>query len=88
MIESLSIELDRLPDVMLGHACFMSDRSGSVADEMINLKGYINRIAARTAFEKAMITKPKNYFREIFLANALVWSDSGALNNASRNCLA
>ena len=56
MIESLSIELDRLPDVMLGHACFMSDRSGSVADEMINLKGYIDRIAARTAFEKAMIT--------------------------------
>ena len=43
-------------DVMLGHACFMSDRSGSVADEMTNLKGYIDRIAARTAFEKAMST--------------------------------
>ena len=43
-------------DVMLGHACFMSDRSGCVTDEMTNLKGYIDRIAARPGFEKAMST--------------------------------
>ena len=43
-------------DVMLGHACFMSDRSGCVTDEMTNLKGYIDRVAARPAFEKAMST--------------------------------
>ncbi|MDC0069426.1 glutathione S-transferase family protein [Gammaproteobacteria bacterium] len=43
-------------DVMLGHACFMSDRSGCVTDEMTNLKGYIDRVAARPGFEKAMST--------------------------------
>jgi glutathione S-transferase len=43
-------------DVMLGHACFMSDRSGCVTDEMTNLKGYIDRVAARPAFEKAIST--------------------------------
>ena len=43
-------------DVMLGHACFMSNRSGCVTDEMTNLKGYIDRIAARPAFQKAMNT--------------------------------
>ena len=28
-------------DVMLGHACFMSNRLGCVSDEMANLKGYV-----------------------------------------------
>lgn len=41
-------------DIMLGHACFMANRSGSVTDEMTNLKGYIERIAARPAFQKAI----------------------------------
>ena len=41
-------------DIMLGHACFMSNRSGCVTDEMVNLKGYIERIAARPAFDKAI----------------------------------
>ena len=43
-------------DIMLGHACFMSNRSGCVTDEMTNLKGYISRIEARPAFQKAMAT--------------------------------
>ena len=41
-------------DIMLGHACFMSNRLGSVTDEMANLKAYVERIAARPAFQKAM----------------------------------
>jgi glutathione S-transferase len=41
-------------DIMLGHACFMSNRLGCVPDEMANLKGYVERIAARPAFVKAM----------------------------------
>jgi len=41
-------------DIMLGHACFMSNRLGCVPDEMANLKGYVERIAARPAFAKAM----------------------------------
>ncbi len=43
-------------DIMLGHACFMSNRLGCVPDEMSNLKGYVERIAARPAFQKAMAT--------------------------------
>ena len=43
-------------DIMLGHACFMSNRLGCVTDEMTNLKGYIERVAARPAFQKAMAT--------------------------------
>jgi len=43
-------------DVMLGHACFMSNRLGCVTDEMTNLKGYVERVAARPAFQKAMAT--------------------------------
>jgi glutathione S-transferase len=43
-------------DIMLGHACFMSNRSGCVTDEMTDLKGYISRIEARPAFQKAMAT--------------------------------
>ena len=43
-------------DVMLGHACFMSNRLGCVTDDMANLKGYVDRVAARPAFQKAMST--------------------------------
>lgn len=43
-------------DIMLGHACFMSNRLGCVTDEMTNLKGYVERVAARPAFQKAMNT--------------------------------
>ena len=41
-------------DIMLGHACFMSNRLGCVPDEMANLKAYVERIAARPAFQKAI----------------------------------
>ena len=41
-------------DIMLGHAVFMSNRSGCVTDEMTNIKGYIERIEQRPAFQKAM----------------------------------
>ena len=43
-------------DIMLGHACFMSNRLGCVTDEMPNLKAYVERIAARPAFDKAINT--------------------------------
>jgi len=43
-------------DIMLGHACFMSNRLGCVTDDMANLKAYVERIAARPAFQKAMST--------------------------------
>lgn len=41
-------------DIMLGHACFMSDRVGSVTEDMPHLKAYIARIAARPAFQIAI----------------------------------
>ena len=41
-------------DIMLGHACFMSNRMGCVTDEMPNLKGYVERVAARPAFDTAI----------------------------------
>ncbi|MFK7913647.1 MAG: glutathione S-transferase family protein [Pseudomonadales bacterium] len=41
-------------DIMLGHACFMANRLGCVLDAMENLKGYVARIAARPAFDKAI----------------------------------
>jgi glutathione S-transferase len=41
-------------DIMLGHAAFMSNRLGCVPDTLLNLKAYIERIAARPAFEKAI----------------------------------
>ena len=41
-------------DIMLGHACFMSNRIGCVSDDMENLKGYVGRIEARLAFQKAI----------------------------------
>ncbi len=39
-------------DIMLGHACYMSRRLGSVSDEMANLNAYLDRIEARPAFQK------------------------------------
>ena len=44
-------------DIMLGHALFMSSRLGQVADELKNLKSYIERIAKRPAFDKAITMK-------------------------------
>ncbi len=41
-------------DLMLGHACFMANRSGCVTDDMPNLKAYIARIESRPAFQKAI----------------------------------
>ncbi|MEM9938287.1 MAG: glutathione S-transferase family protein [Pseudomonadota bacterium] len=41
-------------DIMLGHACFMSNRVGCVSDEMTNLKAYVARIAARPHFQTAI----------------------------------
>ena len=41
-------------DIMLGHACFMSNRIGCVSDEMENLKSYVGRIEARPAFQTAI----------------------------------
>ena len=41
-------------DIMLGHACFMSNRLGCVSDEMANLKGYVERISERPAFKTAI----------------------------------
>jgi glutathione S-transferase len=41
-------------DVMLGHAIFMANRLGCVSDEMSNLKAYVERIAARPAFQTAI----------------------------------
>lgn len=41
-------------DVMLGHACFMSNRLGCVPDEMPALKAYVERVASRPAFITAI----------------------------------
>lgn len=41
-------------DIMLGHACFMSNRLGCIPDEMTVLKSYVDRIAARPAFQTAI----------------------------------
>lgn len=41
-------------DIMLGHACFMSNRMGCVKDEMVNLKDYVNRISERPCFKTAI----------------------------------
>jgi glutathione S-transferase len=43
-------------DIMLGHAAFMSNRLGCITDDMPNLKGYVERIAARPAFKKGFIS--------------------------------
>ena len=41
-------------DIMLGHACYMSNRLGCVGDDMSDLKGYLERIEARPAFKTAI----------------------------------
>ena len=41
-------------DIMLGHACFMSNRMGCITDEMVNLKDYVNRISERPCFKTAI----------------------------------
>ena len=41
-------------DIMLGHACFMSNRLGCVSEEMANLKGYVGRVESRSAFQTAI----------------------------------
>jgi len=41
-------------DIMLGHACYMSNRLGCVSDEMVNLKAYVSQIEARPAFQVAI----------------------------------
>ncbi len=43
-------------DLMLGHAIYMSNRLGCVDDTMKNLKGYIERLESRPAFQKAIAT--------------------------------
>ena len=44
-------------DIMLGHACFMSNMMGCVTDNMVNLKEYINRISERSSFKTAIEMK-------------------------------
>lgn len=41
-------------DIMLGHSIFMANRMGCITDDMPNLKAYVARIAARSAFDKAI----------------------------------
>ena len=41
-------------DIMLGHACFMSYRLGSIDSEMKNLKKYVENISNRSAFQTAI----------------------------------
>ncbi|MAW29614.1 MAG: glutathione S-transferase [Gammaproteobacteria bacterium] len=41
-------------DIMLGHACFMSNRLGCVSDDMPNLKAYVEKVVARPAFKTAI----------------------------------
>lgn len=41
-------------DIMLGHACFMSNRLGCVSDDMTHLKAYVERVTARPAFQTAI----------------------------------
>lgn len=41
-------------DIMLGHACFMSNRLGCVGEDMPHLKAYVARVDARPAFQTAI----------------------------------
>jgi len=41
-------------DIMLGHACFMSNRLGCVPDDMTHLKAYVQRITERPHFQTAI----------------------------------
>ncbi len=43
-------------DFMLGHAAFMSRRLGCIPESMNNLHGYVDRVEARPAFQKAIQT--------------------------------
>lgn len=40
-------------DIMLGHALFASHRLGQVTEDMPHIQGYLDRIQARPAFQKA-----------------------------------
>ena len=40
-------------DVMLGHACYRSRQLNCVAPEMTHLNAYLDRVAARPAFQKS-----------------------------------
>ncbi len=44
-------------DIMLGHACFMSNQLGYVSDDLVNLKAYVEKIANRSAFKTAINMK-------------------------------
>ena len=44
-------------DIMLGHACYMSNRMGCITDEMVNLKKYVENISNRPAFKIAISMK-------------------------------
>ena len=41
-------------DIMLGHACFMSNRLGCVGEDMPYLKAYVERVANRPHFKTAL----------------------------------
>ena len=41
-------------DIMLGHACFMSNRMGCVPEEMTHLRQYVENISNRDAFKTAI----------------------------------
>ena len=41
-------------DIMLGHACFMSNRLGCVGEKMSHLQAYVERVANRPAFKTAI----------------------------------
>ena len=40
--------------IMLGHACFMSNRMGCVPEEMLHLRQYVEKISNRDAFKTAI----------------------------------
>tara|TARA_B100001559_G_scaffold315138_1_gene316556 strand:- start:7874 stop:8488 length:615 start_codon:yes stop_codon:yes gene_type:complete len=41
-------------DCMLGHSCYMANRFGTVSDDMVNIKKYVENIESRVAFKKAI----------------------------------
>ena len=43
-------------DIMLGHACIMSNRMGLIGDDMPHLKAYVERLMARPACAEAFAT--------------------------------
>ena len=45
-------------DIMLGHACYMSNRMGCVTDEMKNIEAYVERLSSRPAFLKMTEHRP------------------------------